>query len=199
MSQSANPSSPARPAAITALMFANGTTADGLIERIVRHLQTMDVACAGFIQRERPRANRSRCDMLLENLTSGALVDITEDRGPDARGCRLDSSALSTTVARTRADLDGADVLVINRFGKSESEGGGFRSLIGDAIEHGVPVLIAVPWRNIEAWRQFSGGLSTDIDAATLTGDGAALCAVLGFSAVAEPALEGGQRATDPA
>jgi hypothetical protein len=44
---------------------------------------------------------------------------------------------LETLVGATQAALDnGADLLVINRFGKRETEGAGFRQVIGNAGVH---------------------------------------------------------------
>jgi hypothetical protein len=54
------------------------------------------------------------------------------------------------------------DLVILNKFGKTEAEGGGFRPLIADAIEAGLPMLIGVPWRNIESWRLFAGPLSRE-------------------------------------
>jgi hypothetical protein len=55
------------------------------------------------------------------------------------------------------------DLLVLNKFGKTEVEGGGFRTLIAAAIEQAVPVLIGVPYRNIDPWRAFAGELAREI------------------------------------
>ena len=56
-------------------------------------------------------------------------------------------------------------ILVLNKFGKSEGEGGGFRPLIADALDRSIPVLIAVPWRNIESWREFAGAFAREVEA----------------------------------
>ena len=52
----------------------------------------------------------------------------------------------------------GADVLVINRFGRGESLGAGFRAAIAFACETGIPVLTAVRKTYQEAWHEFTGG-----------------------------------------
>jgi hypothetical protein len=116
--------------------------------------------------------------MVLECLATGDRLKISEDRGPLARGCRLDADALSQSIVSTMAAMQGSpDVLVINKFGKTEAEGGGFRPLIGDALELGIPVLIAVPWRNIESWRLFAGDMAFEI--AVEAAEDAAPCRLL--------------------
>lgn len=148
---------------IVAVVYGAGRSVDALMRRVVQRLRERGQRCAGYVQVDVPRPGRSRCSMRLENLTTGATLPISEDRGPLARGCQLDVSQLLAGMEATRGELaTRPDLLVINKFGKSEAEGGGFRPLIADAIELGVPVLIGVPWRNIEPWRLFTGGLSAE-------------------------------------
>src|SRR5690242_21260538 len=47
-------------------------------------------------------------------------VRISVDRGPEARGCRLDPDALERSVAWSEAALDRAEFLVVNKFGKQD-------------------------------------------------------------------------------
>ncbi len=102
--------------------------------------------------------------MVLEEIASGECLPISQDRGPHARGCSLDVGQLLAAMQLVRAQLASRpDLLVLNKFGKTEAEGGGFRELIAEAIEEGISVLIAVPWRNIESWRLFTGGASREI------------------------------------
>lgn len=155
---------------IVALTYTDGERAAGVLRRLVEALTSAGKRCAGFIQRdEPPPAGRVKCDMVLECLATGDRIKISEDRGPLARGCRLDADALSHSIVSTMAAIQGGpDVLVINKFGKTEAEGGGFRPLIGDALEHAIPVLIAVPWRNIESWRLFAGDMTVEVAAESL-------------------------------
>ncbi|MFN3673883.1 MAG: hypothetical protein ACK4VM_18420 [Bosea sp. (in: a-proteobacteria)] len=53
------------------------------------------------------------------------------------------------------------------------------RPLIADIVEAGLPLPIAVPWRNLEGWRSFDGDFARECDLASLPGDGAALCRAL--------------------
>ncbi len=63
-----------------------------------------------------------------------------------------------------RVQLDTVpDFVILNKFGKTEAEGGGFRDIIADVIMASVPLLIAVPWRNIESWRAFVGDACAEV------------------------------------
>jgi hypothetical protein len=135
------------------------------IRRLARQLHVQGARCVGFVEQAATLAPPlSRCNMVLEDVASGERITISEDRGPLARGCRLDGCALADVLVRAEQALAGApDVLIVNKFGKSEAEGTGFRALIGDAVALGIAVVIAVPWRNIEAWRLFAGGTAREV------------------------------------
>lgn len=49
------------------------------------------------------------------------------------------------------------DLLILNKFGKREAEGAGFRQIIGHAIELGIPVLVAVNPAQRDALSDFAG------------------------------------------
>jgi nucleoside-triphosphatase THEP1 len=149
---------------ITALVYTDSVAADAALRDIAVQLLEEGYRLAGLVQINTPRPGRSRCDMLLEELSSGEHLGISQDRGPEARGCALDVGQLLTAMEKVRAALaDQPDLVILNKFGKTEAEGGGFRTLIAEAIESGVPLLIGVPWRNIESWRLFAGPLAREI------------------------------------
>jgi hypothetical protein len=149
---------------LTALVYADSALADRALRQVVRQYEAAGLRLAGVVQRDTPRAGRTGCDMTLEELSTGTAIAISQDRGPHARGCRLDLGEMARAIHLASAALPGApDLLVLNKFGKTEVEGGGFRALIAAAIEHGVPVLIAVPYRNLDSWRAFAGELAREI------------------------------------
>jgi hypothetical protein len=78
-----------------------------------------------------------------------------------ALGCRLDASRLNDLASRLTAAIGGgADLVIINRFGRSEAEGKGLIAVIARALDADIPVLIAVPEQRFAAWLQFSGGMN---------------------------------------
>ncbi len=176
-------------APITAIVYGDGARVAPTIDSIIDHLVSEGCRLAGLVQRERIRAGRSRCDMLMEDLTTGEQMAVSQDRGEGARGCRLDVEALINAAARVRHALaTQPDLLIVNKFGKTECEGGGCRSLIAEAVETGVPVVVAVPRANLESWRHFAGELAIEHDMDDLPADGARLCGRLSLarSATAE-------------
>ena len=73
--------------------------------------------------------------------------------------CRLDHQALEDVVALVDQRLDtSTDLLILNKFGKREAEGTGFRQTIAHAIEMGIPVLVAVNPAQRHTLSEFTGG-----------------------------------------
>lgn len=176
------------PAPLIAIVYGERQGADRAMGRIVEHLVSRGVTCAGFLERCTDRPGRSRCDMALQDIDTGQLIDISEDRGEHARGCRLVVGELMRMLTIARAALSlRPDLLVVNKFGKTESEGGGFRPLIAEAVEAGVPVLLSVPWRNIDSWRLFAGDLAREHALDGLPADPAQAAAALGLAPTARP------------
>lgn len=98
------------------------------------------------------------CDMDVKVLPNGPTLQISQDLGKASKGCRLNPNALETAVGLVASQLEtGADVLIINKFGKHEADGRGFRTVIAEAISRGIPVLVGVNRLNFDAFRGFVG------------------------------------------
>lgn len=153
----------AQPPLVTALVYSDSDLADQTLRQIALALLEQDWRLAGLVQHNQSRPGRSRCDMILEELGSGELIGISQDRGPHARGCALDVGQLLSAMELVRGQIERRpDLVILNKFGKTEAEGGGFRPVIAEAVEAEIPLLIAIPWRNIEGWRLFVGELGTE-------------------------------------
>jgi hypothetical protein len=130
---------------------------DALIAEVAALLAADGVRLAGTVQSNIERPNRRKCDMDLAVLPDGPIVRISEDRGDLARGCTLDSGALEQTVVAVQQRLEGAEMLIVNKFGKREAEGRGLVPVIAEALELGLPVLIGVNGLNLAAFLAFAG------------------------------------------
>lgn len=171
-------------AALVAIVYDAGSDPAPLVRRIVDMVVARGGRVIGFIQRDVERPGRPRCDMILDDIATADALPISEDRGAEARGCRLDEARLGAVAATAvQALASGPDLLVLNKFGKSEAEGRGFRPLIASAVEAKVPVLVPVPSRCIDSWRQFTDDFAEEHDLRSLVELGEAqLAEVLGFT-----------------
>jgi hypothetical protein len=66
----------------------------------------------------------------------------------------------------------GADIVIINRFGKQDREGKGLAYPIERALDADIPVVIAVPSHRFADWIRFASGMSVKLacDRASLDG-----------------------------
>jgi nucleoside-triphosphatase THEP1 len=155
---------------IAAVMYEGdqGSTVDTLLASVSYCLRQAGWKLAGVVQS--PGAVRnSRCEMTLEDLATGACIETADTLGPNAAGCRLDTEALEDSAGLAASSLDPETrLVVVNRFGKRETEGHGFRDMIENAVFLEVPVLIGLKKIHLAAWTDFVGGepllLPTDVD-----------------------------------
>ena len=153
---------------ITAIVYADGVAFESFIEAATAAMAADGVRLAGLIHQSRPNADRRKCDLYVKDLATGEVHGISDDRGPHARGCMLNTDRLLRAGEAARRSLSrGVDLLVLCKFGKTEAAGGGLRSLVATALELSVPVLIGVPAVNLDAFRIFSAGLAHEIVFAT--------------------------------
>ncbi len=135
---------------------------DVLLAEVATRLMAGGVAVAGAVQHSTGCAV-NHCDMDLQVLPDGPIIRISQNLGAGSSGCRLDAGALEVAVMQVTARLDGARLLVVNKFGKHESEGRGFRAMIADCLAEGVPVLIGTNSMNLTAFAEFTDGLAEEI------------------------------------
>jgi nucleoside-triphosphatase THEP1 len=132
---------------------------DLLLEGLALQMAARGLRCCGTVQINTARADDRACDMDVRVLPDGPVLRISQDRGPGARGCRLDPGALETAVAMAARRLaSGADLLIVNKFGKHEAEGRGFRDVIAEALSRDVPVLVGLNALNRAAFEAFADG-----------------------------------------
>jgi nucleoside-triphosphatase THEP1 len=150
---------------LTALVYDENFAIGSVLRAIAESARGSGLRLGGAVEKAGPPpAPDRKCDMLLEDLVSGEIFNVSENRGAFARGCRLDLDALTRVCALVLSRLRDCDLVLLNKFGKIEVEGGGFRCLISEALDLGVPVVIGVPRRNLAAWREFAGELAFERD-----------------------------------
>ncbi len=147
---------------LAAVVYSQGFAIDELMSGIAEALRADGMRVRGVVQEN---AGHGPCaGMSVMDLTTGERFAISQDLGAEARGCRLDPRGLAEVAVRTDSAM-GADfdLLLLNKFGRAEAEGGGLRSLLARAIAAGTPVLTSVRAPYLAAWAQFHGGLATDL------------------------------------
>jgi hypothetical protein len=111
-------------------------------------------------------ADSSLSAVLLHN---GETLLLAQDpdpsaQDPAAQACKLDISRLLNAGERVARALEqGADILIINRFGKRERDGKGLAYLIDRAFESDLPVVIAVTREHFAEWIKFAAGMTVKL------------------------------------
>lgn len=150
---------------------ARGET-DRLLTGVAEILEARGVRLCGVVQSNTECSDSDLCDMDVRILPDGPIIRISQSLGRGSRGCRLDPTALEQAVSfvtQSLAETGDArpQMMIVNKFGKHEADGRGFRPLIGEAMLQGIPVLTAVNTTNEAAFATFADGLSHNLPAET--------------------------------
>ena len=140
-------------------------TGDRLLVELAQELSARGLALCGAVQDNVEHDPARRCHMDLRLLGHGRTIRISQDRGAHATGCRLDSHGLAAAVFHVETALtrDAPHLLIVNKFGKQEAEGAGFRHAIGLALGAGVPVLTGCAPGHRAALLAFSDGMASEV------------------------------------
>ena len=134
---------------------------DLVLARVAERLEGRGLRVLGVVQINSACEGDRPCDMDVKLLPHGPLIRISQSLGTQSRGCRLDPQGLEQAVGETAARLaGGGDVLMVNKFGKQEAEGRGFREVIGAALSEGVPVIVGLNALNRPAFEAYAGELA---------------------------------------
>ena len=136
---------------------------DRLLAQAAALAEAAGLRLAGCVQLNTDRMGFDDCDMDLRILGGGPLVRINQRLGAGSKGCKLDPGALEMAVARVAGRMDGAQALILNKFGKHESLGRGFRPLIGEALGAGIDVVLGVNRLNLAAFQDFAGDFAQEL------------------------------------
>ncbi|WP_127104819.1 DUF2478 domain-containing protein [Pararhodobacter zhoushanensis] len=134
---------------------------DKLLAAVAERLGAEGWPLAGVVQINTDRASGADCDMDLRVLGRSERIRISQNLGSGSRGCRLDPEGLQTAVGLVETTMTPVPrLLIVNKFGKAEIEGSGFRALIGDALAQDIPVLLGLKPLNLPGFEEFAQGLA---------------------------------------
>lgn len=147
---------------LAALVFDPGEDPDSVLREFAASSNANGFRAVGLVQIGRHYVDVPNISAML--LHDGSELALLQDVGSRSPGRRLKVSRLLNAGARVaRALDDGADILIINRFGREECEGRGLRYLIERAIDADIPVVIAVPRHRFTDWIKFAEGMSVKL------------------------------------
>ena len=150
---------------LAAVLFDEGQNIDGLLAAFVQRQLKSELNVKGVLQKRGHAGGDCHCrDMDLQVIGTSKIFRISQPLGRGSSGCRLHPGALADCCVYLEQQLHaGVDLLVLNRFGKGESDGRGFRDLISIALSLGIPVLTAVRPTYLPAWQEYSDGCGSTL------------------------------------
>jgi hypothetical protein len=151
---------------IAALQGATRETIQATLAEFVARARLHGMRLAGVIETTCDPADPGCRSLALEDVSTGAVFSISQDLGPGSTACNLDPGGLAAACAAVeRAIREGADLVVLSKFGKQEAARSGLCDAFRAAIQSGLPILTAVSPALAEPWRQFAGSLSAFLPA----------------------------------
>jgi hypothetical protein len=148
---------PYTPLAAMVYGAGQGPEMDRILETLAHALSAQGLQLAGAVQHTAHVPSSPRCDMVLEDLGTGGIHPISVDPGIDMQGCRMEPGKIETLAILAGEAIErGADLFLLNRFGKNEIAGRGYREVISEAVNRGVPVLVGVSSANLAKWDAFA-------------------------------------------
>lgn len=145
---------------LAAIVFERDAPVDDVMRAFIGALREGGASVAGLVQ----QPGREERDLQVRDLSTGETLPIMQDLGAEATGCAVDPAAIAVAARMLdRARGEKPDLLVVNRFGRLETEGAGMIAEIGAAVAEGEAVMIAVPARYSDAWNAFAQGLDTQL------------------------------------
>jgi hypothetical protein len=147
---------------LAALVYQTDDDPDEILRAFATDLNARGYRAVGLVQLGHHCIDAGLTAMLVH---SGEELHLFQDLGSCSEGCRLDVGQLLDAGQQIAGALDqGADLLIINRFGRQEREGKGLSHLVERALSADIPVVIAVPNHRFADWIKFAEGMSVKLN-----------------------------------
>jgi len=152
-------------ARLAAVELNQDNLADKVIDIVIGRLLARGLNIVGLRQRILDTGDVG-CGVRLQSIGTGTYHKMTQDLGRGSTSCNIDSDALERLAEIQKKEISpGVDLVVVNRFGKRESQGGGFCNVIERALEFDIPVLTVVNETHLLSWLEYGGDFVTSLPA----------------------------------
>jgi hypothetical protein len=147
---------------LAALVYDRDQDPDEILRDFAADLKADGVRAVGLVQTGHHCLDTPKLSAML--VHSGEELQLFQNLGTCSTGCRLDVGQLLDAGAQVATAIDqGADVVIVNRFGRQEREGKGLSYLVDRALSADIPVVIAVPSHRFADWIRFADGMSVKL------------------------------------
>ncbi len=147
---------------LAALVYEKDQDPDQILREFAADLRASGYRAVGLVQTGHHCLDAPRLSAML--VHTGEELQLLQDLGACAAGCRLDVGQLLDAGAQIASAIEeGADLVIVNRFGRQEREGKGLSFLVERALAADIPVVIAVPGHRFADWIRFAEGMSVKL------------------------------------
>jgi len=156
---------------IAAVCYRSGPTTKGILKSFVQQMLNQGVDVQGLLQENLLNDDGSRWGVDAVDIKTNAHIPLMRPTQfeRDNKRCSLNLAQLTEATEVLRRALESsAELCVVERFSKTESDGGGLADDLMALMASGIPTVISVHEDEYEAWLHYSGGLAEPVDG-TLT------------------------------
>ncbi|MGB0747792.1 MAG: DUF2478 domain-containing protein [Magnetospiraceae bacterium] len=139
-----------------------------VMRRFAESLAAQGVRVAGLVQEVLQFDDGTKRGIDIIDLADGIRLPLSRYTREQLqnRVCTLDTQVLAEASGTLRRALqNGADLIIVEKFGVHERKGRGLHTELSEIILAGIPLLAAVPRSAAEDWEAFTGGLAPLIPA----------------------------------
>jgi Protein of unknown function (DUF2478) len=145
---------------LAALVYEEDQDPDAILRDFAAELNASGRRVVGMVQSGQC-ADSSLSAVLVH---SGEVLLLAQPATSPGSGCKLDLSRLQDAATRVAGAMEtGADLVIVNRFGKRERDGKGLSRVIERALDADIPVVIAVSSKSFADWIKFADGMSVKL------------------------------------
>ena len=147
---------------LAALVYERDQDPDQVLREFACDLKTRGYRAVGLVQLGHHCVDTPSLSAML--VHTGEELPLYQNLGSYSTGCRLDVGQLLDAGTQIARAIDqGADLVIVNRFGRQECEGKGLSYLVERALSADIPVVIAVPSHRFADWIRFADGMSVKL------------------------------------
>ena len=147
---------------LAALVYEQDQDPDEILRGFAVDLNSRGYRAVGLVQLGHRCLDAPKLSAML--VHTGEELQLFQNLGSCATGCRLDVGQLLDAGAQVASAIEeGADLVIVNRFGRQEREGRGLSFLVERALSADIPVVIAVPSHRFADWIRFADGMSVKL------------------------------------
>jgi nucleoside-triphosphatase THEP1 len=144
---------------LAALVFGKPDEPDRLLREFVQHLTSGGYRVVGLIQTRLGDGGAA-----VTVLPTGETIPLAPTHATASHLSPPGPCDLAAAAARIDTLIEsGADLVIINRFGKLEAEGSGLVDEIARALRVDIPVVVAVPEFRFSEWLSFCRGMGVKL------------------------------------